>query len=504
MIFFFNITSKLFTLFQFHFPGGRVGKTQEELNYFEDNSSGGETSRSREERSKKETKSLIQKQFELRKTAMITAKSLDMSPVAQLSRVKQAMSTTVKVNGLTIKGRESYLTHLTDSLKKNLEKCENLDNPEHNLVYKDLEDVAIELEYQAFTTNKVVSLYRRSIVKYLTAIKDATTNVTLFPELKSHKPKKRNAIGGEFKAMQADIKREFGDVLSKEVEELKSKTDRKRSNGLRRDYMSQTKINNFFQKNEKGESNTKCSNYEDNTNDDEDDDVIIQEKFIPTIELDVLENQQLCTEENEGNNSNENNTLYQKIVTDEKTVEYDISSIKIETEDNQNNVGNNTTPQIVTDGKNHKKDEIPVKFKPTDTKIRVLRDSIPQTSKEITKKDKRKLLSIFGDDSDEEKTMIIKKSKLNNINEVKISDTVKTKTKPSLHVDKPKEELTNKKKDFADLVIKYLMPYYREKKITSKDLFKSLARHISHELYSLNSGQYIYYSINNTCPYLFV
>lgn len=460
-----------------------MGKTQEELNYFEDNSSGGESSRAREERSKKETKSLIQKQFELRKTAMITAKSLDMSPVAQLSRVKQAMSTTVKVNGLTIKGRETYLTHLTDSLKKNLEKCENLDNPDHDLVYKDLEDVAIELEYQAFTTNKVVSLYRRSIVKYLTAIKDATTNVMLFPELKSHKPKKRNANGGEFKAIQADIKRDFGDILPKEVEELKSKTVKKRSNGLRRDYMNQTKINNFFQKNEKGDNNTKCNNYEVNSNDDEDDDVIIEEKCIPTIELDEPENDELCTKVIEGNNSTESNTLYQKIVTDENTVEYDISSIKIKIEDKD---GKNTSSEIVTDDK---KDEITVKLQPIDTKIKALRESIPKTSKEIKKHDKRKLLSIFGDDSDEAKTMNIKKSKLNNTNEMKIPVTIKTKSSP--YINKVKEESTNKKKDFADLVIKYLMPYYREKKITSKELFKSLARHISHELYSLNSGQYI-------------
>ncbi|XP_057367265.1 ATP-dependent DNA helicase Q5-like [Daphnia carinata] len=42
------------------------------------------------------------------------------------------------------------------------------------------------------------------------------------------------------------------------------------------------------------------------------------------------------------------------------------------------------------------------------------------------------------------------------------------------------------KQDIANLVIRCLMPHYAEKKISSRDLFKALARHLSHVVRSLN------------------
>ena len=41
------------------------------------------------------------------------------------------------------------------------------------------------------------------------------------------------------------------------------------------------------------------------------------------------------------------------------------------------------------------------------------------------------------------------------------------------------------KKNLADVVIRFLMPYYRQQKIKSKELFKGLARNISHKFYDV-------------------
>lgn len=41
------------------------------------------------------------------------------------------------------------------------------------------------------------------------------------------------------------------------------------------------------------------------------------------------------------------------------------------------------------------------------------------------------------------------------------------------------------KKNLADVVIRFLMPYYRQQKIKSKELFKGLARAISHKFYDV-------------------
>lgn len=47
------------------------------------------------------------------------------------------------------------------------------------------------------------------------------------------------------------------------------------------------------------------------------------------------------------------------------------------------------------------------------------------------------------------------------------------------------EQEKNSKKNLADVVIRFLMPYYRDQKIKTKELFKGLARTISHKFYDV-------------------
>ena len=72
--------------------------------------------------------------------------------------------------------------------------------------------------------------------------------------------------------------------------------------------------------------------------------------------------------------------------------------------------------------------------------------------------------------------------------EAKAADEVKLKkideTKPVNDRTKAADEV--KKKQMAELVIQCLMPHYKANQIASRDLFKSLARNLSHRILSLD------------------
>ncbi|XP_050087046.1 ATP-dependent DNA helicase Q5 isoform X2 [Anopheles aquasalis] len=145
------------------YGGGRKGY---EIDYY-DGGSSSNYSEGREKRKQVESALLIQKQFALRKAA--AAKDMSMQRTGSIGRIKYAMQTPVKVSGLTISTREKNVTTLADLLKKNVEICKGIDEPDYSLVYKDFEDIAVEMEYEAFTKNTVKSLYHRAIVMQSTS-----------------------------------------------------------------------------------------------------------------------------------------------------------------------------------------------------------------------------------------------------------------------------------------------------------------------------------------------
>lgn len=225
------------------------------------------------------TKSLLEKQFALRKAS--AADALEMMPTAQISRVRAALSTETKVSGLVVNTREKNLTHIVDCLKQNKSKAENLTPPQlpsHNLNYKDLEDIAIAIEYECFTNCKAVSIYRRNFGKAVVKIKSCAD---LYPDMKDHKPKNRQSFGGERETIISDLKERFGEDVMKELEaEKNKKTERRKKNKFEqsgRDGLSQMKINSFFSNNPKKSP--------DQSSDSEIEEVEVKEVKTETIEL---------------------------------------------------------------------------------------------------------------------------------------------------------------------------------------------------------------------------
>lgn len=70
-----------------------------------------------------------------------------------------------QVTGLTVAGRESYLSLLTEALRANIANMKGIEETEHTLSRADVEQFAIDLEYDAFSKSTVISLYRRAMSK---------------------------------------------------------------------------------------------------------------------------------------------------------------------------------------------------------------------------------------------------------------------------------------------------------------------------------------------------
>lgn len=189
-------------------------------------------------KAKEATALLIQRQFALRKVA--AAKEAEMHPTAQLTRVRAAMSTAVKVSGLTNTIRESYLKMMADLMKTNYETCGHDDPTEHRLIYADFEDIAVDIEYECFSRNKVLSLYRRSCAVEGNKLKKFTLDGKTIDQLKSHQPRQRKTLGGDLKQFE------------KQVAELDAKINnvagRKRGASFRKETMTQTTLGSFFKK----------------------------------------------------------------------------------------------------------------------------------------------------------------------------------------------------------------------------------------------------------------
>lgn len=114
-------------------------------------------------KAKRETEDFIRKQFQLRK-CLNAAKDLEEETGTQMARIRYAQATTTKVAGLKISVRENYLTALVDALKANVQNSEE-DKPRSALVHRDYEEVAAGIEYECFSNQKVVNMYRHAVAK---------------------------------------------------------------------------------------------------------------------------------------------------------------------------------------------------------------------------------------------------------------------------------------------------------------------------------------------------
>ncbi|XP_023950860.1 ATP-dependent DNA helicase Q5 [Bicyclus anynana] len=238
---------------------GRVGQIKESRAYYDDGSDESEGEGDRR-RVADETRSLIIKEFANRKKNLGKDKNVNNNAEsAKYSKCKAAESTENKVNGLTLTGRESYLSLLTDALRNNLEDVKNFDDPVYKLSRQDIEDCAVQLEYEAFSKSTVISLYRRAMTKLISSVRSCKD--CLYMDLKIYEPKKPDTLlefvreherkkeethnYGFITASQLDSNHMDYDNKPKSLSIADKETKRK-ANSFKRDPLTQTKLQNFF------------------------------------------------------------------------------------------------------------------------------------------------------------------------------------------------------------------------------------------------------------------
>ncbi|XP_069690832.1 ATP-dependent DNA helicase Q5-like isoform X2 [Periplaneta americana] len=575
------------------YEGGRRGQKRESDNYRSerDDDDDGE-----ENKPNKQLQELIQKQFSIRRKSCSTE---DEETSAKYSRVRAAQSTGVKVNGLTISVRESYLRLLIENLSKNHERCVVVDPPDHKLSSSDIEMCAIDLEYEAFTSNKVVGLYRRTVMKTVGDIKKNTEVMTLNEKLRKYKPTGNSSlrdavtqITNQFKTEEENRREPIGIVtasqfLKKCDEKLKENTSgiveknkkSSRSSIFKRDPLIQQSIHNFC-KRKAAESDSLENDSENST----EESTVTEYKEGDTSSTQTSSDKQSlrnvplmvddgdCSDSAQEFDCEEYNE--EDIMNSEDEVEFSEvvhSEIKSERfEDSKVNVMSKTISQINSNPVVVKREDLHIKqenksceftnnienscfLTPVEekssvsycevrqerTKTVVKTEPATESYNKSNEKKRKWSQTLFGESSDDEITDKTKsKTKRDRVRDIKsnfslsklqankedssslclkntnsscISKRVSVveedgsastnfsvrhnKSQTSMKLTKEEQNTSQNgstanesgtvrlnKQAIADTVVKHLMPFYKEKKIASRDLFKFLARQVAHHL----------------------
>ncbi|XP_069356520.1 uncharacterized protein [Maniola hyperantus] len=447
---------------------GREGQAREAQAYCGDGSgeSDGESDR---RRVADETRSLIIKEFANRKKNLDKDKNRNNnSESAKYSKCKAALSTESKVNGLTLTGRESYLSLLTDALRNNLEGVKGVDEPESKLSSHDVEDCAVELEYEAFSKSTVISLYRRAMTKLISSVRACKDS--LYSELKTFEPKKRETLAEFVKdfEMKKESQKRHGFITASQLannnmdnnNEQKSlskadKETKRKSNSFKRDSLTQTKLQSFF--------STKSQESPAPTSDDSEDEggLVIDENMKPNHSDSTLKLDETDASINEED--------------DDKTMKID----EIIESDDEFNVGKRTfVINITLQGiPNKSKDE---KSDDKETGSKNNSGLKMEDPCEITKPTaKRKIKALFGESSDSEiESEDIKRFKLSQDTNVSEKQSLEKKSDKSSS-KKSKKRHRDRKSSHSDTDHERVVKKHKDKKTSPSDTDreKPVSRH---------------------------
>lgn len=128
--------------------------------YFADDSDE-EPTFEREQRAKKQSTDLIQKQFALRRSSQEVSQETIDKLLSKRSRVQAPASTSKKVKGLSVATREMYLNKISEVLWDNYSEC----SKERNFDRKDVEGCGVAVEYSVFSTTTTMTMYRSTLAR---------------------------------------------------------------------------------------------------------------------------------------------------------------------------------------------------------------------------------------------------------------------------------------------------------------------------------------------------
>ncbi|XP_030385017.1 ATP-dependent DNA helicase Q5 isoform X2 [Scaptodrosophila lebanonensis] len=233
------------------YEGGRAGSKRVAQDYADEDDSDGDAGVSHAQmakRAKKESEDFIRKQFQLRKQ-ISAARQLEQETSTQIARVKHAQSTTNKIAGLQHQQRETYLSTIIEALKTNVKSAET-EQPRSALRHRDYEAMAVDMEYEVFKQQRVASIYRHTLAKQLSIIKQLSNKGQLMPLIADYVPRPETAEKGAWTGGSvAYFERKLQELEAQRPNALKEvpKALRERKS-FKEENVRQTTIGSYFNK----------------------------------------------------------------------------------------------------------------------------------------------------------------------------------------------------------------------------------------------------------------
>ncbi|BET00948.1 DNA helicase [Nesidiocoris tenuis] len=466
----------------------------------------------------------IKEQFALRRSESCGSGNAD-DPGIKYSIVKAAEATKIKVAGLSVQTRESYVKYFKDLLKKNWLSAHKR---AFEFTDKDFEDAAINMEYNIFSDSRVNAIYKKKIAKEVSELRKMTENSAPHPLILNEsepKPEEVTRLSQIVKSIEDKVKTEdeIVDIAKKQLEvdtiARSGAAAPQQPSGFmtagdimkilkKTEVISKVKSNDV-EKGDKSGADTVGFHAMSESEDEAEDSCIIED--FPNASDSKTKSRRRSTESAVSEES-----LNMQSFDASPGVEDDFKLAKDSADTSPDKSFSRDIDGVPVDIETvgHSSKEIlpsPVTVKTPATRVSqkatlptpVPPPAFPLNGATIDGNStlKRKYSSLFGNESDEESSEAsVKREKKDKaqkdepspkvedrssdkkrrkeIKEVKL----KPKSDRKKSADKKKKAVESRKKEFSDVIVKYLMPYYKQKRITSKDCFKVLARKIVHTL----------------------
>jgi len=436
---------------------GRVGQKRAADEYGGNDSDDGGAGYDREAAAKKELRGILNKQFKIRKGGGEESKEdkkKENDNAVAYAKVKAAEFTVNKIAGLEVRTREDYMGLVESSLADNFRNVKTYGQTDRDFQTYDILHAAIESEYQVFTTNKVVTMYRKNMVKLIQAIKADTKAWTLSEHLANYTQDKGKSLGGLFNDIKKSESNSGSITKTKEKQEVITPTKSK-SKGFKfkRDAEDQKSLHDFFKPKE---ANDDCVKKKDKNDESQD----IKTK----VDLFGEEDKQDCNSATTDTVSNEN--IGKEIESKQDEITQDNNNCK--------DVNLNQVEEAENTERMKKISQLTAKISQLSQDMKEGMDQIEYAQK-LQKEEKE---SKTG-----KKEKKIESKEAGRANSPEPTEGQKPVKKLSA------AEMKQYKLKLAEQFIQELIPYKESGMITCKPVFKALARQLTHKV--LDKGEQI-------------
>lgn len=419
-------------------------------------------------RQKKDTELLnsIKEQFALRRgDSSISRQSED--PNLKYANVRAAEATSRKVAGLSVQTRESYVKYFKDLLKKNwLSAHERA----FEFTDKDFEDAAKDMEYNIFSGSTVNATYKKKIANEVSELRKMTSKSKPHPLILNGKSADSGpdqpSLGAIMKGIEENLQKAKDSKTDDEASQGSSGSDQARMMDSN-PFVTAGDVMKLLKRKEDQEYDIETNGMAS-----DDDKVGVHSMSESDEEISFLED----TGIEKAEDGDKVNSIHSAVESEHNSFIFPKDSKVVVIPGLDEPYSPAGSLEIVVSP-----DDVTVDHSPGKPDL------------------KRKYDNLFGDSSpedvespskapktDKNPSLSLRHSKIH-LKSSKTPSKTLEKLHKHRHEKKPRDSAVDKereakKKEFSDVVVKYLMPYYKKRRINDKDSFKVLARKIVHTL----------------------